>query len=129
MRHRRRELDQGLDTAETLRQGEQLSPLDDPAGGFQAALDLARDHAAKAGHLASRQLALRIARQPRIEHPRDVWMLAQACGPQPGVSIVLAHPDGERFESTKNEPGIERPRDAAYRVLQEGQLLQQILAV
>src|SRR5256886_12016013 len=99
----RRKLDQGLDTAETLRQGEQLSPLHGPPGRFQAALHLERDHAAKARHLAPCQLALRIARQPRIEHPRDFWMLGQEFRHQPGVSIVLAHPDGEGFEPTKHQ--------------------------
>ena len=75
MGHRRGKLDQGLDTAETFRQREQLSPLDDTACGVQTALHLERDHPAKAGHLAPRQLALWIAGQARIEHPRDLWML------------------------------------------------------
>src|SRR2546430_13003426 len=66
----RRKLDQGLDTAETLRQGEQLSPLHGPPGRFQAALHLERDHAAKARHLAPCQLALRIARSE--EHTSEL---------------------------------------------------------
>src|SRR5216684_2875084 len=66
--HDRRVLDQALDAAQALGEGEQLAALEEPPGALQPALEHRRYHAAVAAvHLPFRQGVLGVARKAGVK--------------------------------------------------------------
>jgi hypothetical protein len=89
--HDRGVLDQALHAAEALGQGEDAAALQNAPGAFEVAIEDGGDHAAEAAHLAFRQLVLRVARQARVDHLRDVLPGLQPAGDGETVLAVAFH--------------------------------------
>src|SRR5690606_8454626 len=71
--HETRMIDETLDAAEALGNREDLEPFEETLRLLQSSLHEKRDDPAETVlHLTLRQLVLRMARQSRIEHARDV---------------------------------------------------------
>src|SRR5579883_403983 len=70
MRHDGGMLDQALDAAETLGQGEDLDALEEAPRRRQIAGELDRHHAAEALHLAARERVLRMGGKPGVVDAR-----------------------------------------------------------
>ena len=91
--------------------------------------DLERQHpAAPVRHLPLRQRVLRMARQPRIEHPRHARVPLQELGERQAVGRVLGHAERQRLRAAQHEPGVERAQDRAGGVLDEAQPLDVLVA-
>ena len=129
MGHHRGDLDQGFDPAQALGQGEDPQPLHGAAGGAETALELERDHAPEALHLAPRQRMLRVAGKARIVDPLHPGVALEEAGHRDRIALVLAHAYRQRLQSTKHEPRIHGTGDAAHRVLQVCQPLAQVLPI
>ncbi len=70
MRRRRRVGDEAFRIAEIVRDVDEPQRVEKAEAGLLVAVDVEGDDGAARGHLAPRQLVLRMARQAGIDHPR-----------------------------------------------------------
>src|SRR6185295_18742242 len=101
-------LDQALDPAQAGRAGEdpELHRHLERAGA--AALDLEREHAAEARHLAGGDLVARMIGETGEVDPEDGGVPGEELGEDEGILAVRAHPGGERPHAPQHEPAVER---------------------
>jgi len=59
----------------------------------------------------------------RVTHFGHTRVVAQHLDDSLGVVAVPVHADGESLDASEDEPGVERPRDGAHRVLVERELV------
>ena len=62
-------------------------------------------------------------REPRIEDALDRLVAVEERRDPPRVLAVALHPESERLQAAQHEPGVERARHGAQRLLQERQPL------
>src|SRR3954453_16636948 len=123
-------LDQALDAAEALGEGEELAALEEAARCAKATLDHRGHHAAIAVvHLLRREQVLRMAGEPRINGALDLRMLLEPGGDVHRIAAMPLHAQRERLDAAQGEECIERARHAADRVLQERELLLKLLVL
>ena len=87
--------------------------------GLVLGLEQERDHPAEVAHLRAGDFVPRMVRQAGVEDTLDAGVPVEELGDASGVLAVLAHPYGERLDPAQHEPGVERPRHGAERLLQE----------
>ena len=85
---------------------DQPEPVDEPAGGLGAALQLKGQEAAAVFHLAGEKVVLRMRRQARVMHARHFRTGGQPFGNGPPVTIVGLHAKGKRPQAAQHEPTI-----------------------
>jgi hypothetical protein len=56
--------------------------------------------------------------EPRPQHALDRVVALEELGDATGVLAVRAHPNGQRLQPSQHEPGVERARHGAERLLQ-----------
>ena len=122
--HDRRDLDQRLDRAQRLGQGE-----DRRRAGHSSRLRLRppvswkREHGPRLAHLALDQLPLGVVRQAGVVNGADLGPMGQPLGDDRGVGAGAIHPHGQRAQAAQDEPAVEWARHRAGRVLVEVELL------
>src|SRR6185312_12344976 len=121
VRHDGGMLDQALDPAQALGQREDLDPLEEAPRFGQAALELDRDHAAVAVHLAPGQLVLWMAGETRIVDAGHLRVARQMLGDRLRVDAMPLQPERQGLQAAQREEAVEGARDGAHRVVQEGQ--------
>ena len=100
----------------------------EPPGGGGPAVQLQRDHAAEGRHLFRGDIVSGVCLQPGVVHLRHLRLLHQPVGQVGGVLAVAVHADGQRLHAAEGQVGVERPRHAAGRVLEELDRGQQVVA-
>jgi hypothetical protein len=116
--HRAGVLDQRLDAAQALGEGEQLGAGAEVERGLTI-LQTHRDHPAEPAHLPGRDLVPRMPGEPWVEHGLDRRMRRQEVDDRLGVVAVLVHADREGLGPAHRQVGVERSGHAARAVLQE----------
>src|SRR5438105_2426178 len=98
---------QGLGVSETDGQGCELHLVHHARTGFETAAQLETDHAAITAHLLASDGVLRMAFEPRIAYPLDLWVVFEKTGK---LERALALPlDAQRIgmHAEHDEPGVE----------------------
>ena len=121
---RPRVLDQRLDPAERLAEGEHRDQPAHLQRGLLAAAQPERHHAAEAAHLLGRDVVAGVRRAGPGRAPATTagWS-TQELHDALGVGAVPVHPHAEGLDAAQHQPGVERPGDRAHRVLVERELL------
>ena len=127
MGHRRRVADERLDAAQALRQAEKLRPREEPLGRVRPPLQPHRDHPAEVSHLAASHGVPGVVGEAGVENLLDGRLLRQPDGQLGRVVAVSVHPDRERLQPAECQVAVERPGDAAGRVLVELDRVEQVL--
>ena len=121
--HRPGVLDQRLDAAERLPEGEHLGALADGEGLLEPAGDAERDHPAEALHLAGGDLVAGVGREAGVDHLGDPRVAVEELHDPLRVVAVAVHAYAERLEAAVRQEGVERSGDRAHGVLVEADLL------
>lgn len=123
MGHAAGDLDQALDAAEALGEGEDGGALAEALGGGGAPPDAEAEHAAPhaVAMLSPGDGALRVRRQPRVVDGNDVRGGGQRGGHEGGVMRGFARAQVQRFEPPVREPAVEGGGNGADGVLEEGE--------
>ncbi len=111
VRHEARALDEALEPAEALGQGEDLDRLQKLARLVAPAPDVERDHAREAEHLPLGELVLRVGRETGVEDLLDERVGREELGDGHGALGVLLHADGQRADAAGHQVAVERARD------------------
>jgi len=72
-----------------------------------AAGDVKTDETAALLHLPTREIVLRVARQPGVEHPRDLGMALETAGDRNGGAALAVDAELERLQPFQQQPGVE----------------------
>lgn len=125
------ELDQALDAAEALGEGEEAGELAEAAGGGVAAAEAEGQHAAAhAGAvLAEGDGAVGVGVQAGVVDGEDGGVGLEGAGDGGGVGGGLAGAQVQRLEAPVGEPAVEGGGDGADGVLQEGEAGAEVVAV
>src|SRR6266446_10721860 len=75
---------------------------------FLAAGDVKADETAALLHLPTREIVLRVARQPGVEHPRDLGMGLETAGDRNRGAALAVDAELERLQPFQQQPGVER---------------------
>src|SRR5271169_864389 len=108
MRRGRRMGDEALRIAEIVRDVDEPQRIEKAKAFLLAAGDVKADQAAALLHLAPSQFVLRVARQPRVEHPGNFGMGFEVARDRDGGTTLPVDPELERLEPLQQQPGIER---------------------
>ena len=120
--------DETFHAAETLREREQMTTLEEAASVFEPTAELGADDAPEAAvHLALRKFVMRMVRQTRIDHTLDLRMLLQKLRDGERVGAVPLHAQSQRLDAAQRQEGIERPGHSAHGVLQIGEPFAQLI--
>ena len=103
-------LDERLDAAEGLAEGEDLGLLADRERLLLAAGDPERHHAAEALHLPRGDRVPGVLREAGVDHLRDRRVAGEELDDPLGVVAVPVHPDRQRLEAAVGEERVERAR-------------------
>src|SRR5262249_56110236 len=99
LRRQDRHADQALDAAEAGGALDDLQPIVHALGTIVAALEIERDHAPKAGHLALGDLVVGVRRQPGIVHAADATIVGEKSRDGERVRVVLRNAQRERLQT------------------------------
>src|SRR4030095_4203702 len=105
--HDRRQLDERLDTAETLRDLKDVQTHQNPARLRQPSLHLKGDDPAEAVHLSSGDIMAWVVGQPGIVDPAYAWMILQELRDLDRVLFVLPHAQRQCLHPSEREKAIE----------------------
>ena len=79
----------------------------------------------KADICACREIVTRVLGEPGVVHARDAHRgPARKSGDRRGVLAVPLHPEAERLDAARGQPGVQRTRHRAHRELEESHLLE-----
>lgn len=131
MGHGAGDLAQALDSAEALGQGEDLGLLAESLRGGVAPFQPETEHAAAhaVAVLLQRDGPLAVRVQTRVVDGDDVGRRLQSARHRQRVLARLAGAEVQRLQAPVGEPAVERRRDGADGVLQEGQSLLELVRV
>jgi len=121
------QLAQGLDTSEGLGQGEELDAAQELVGSLQISLDTEGDHTAKALLLALGKGMLGVRGQTGVDDVLDTGRSLKSLGNGLGRGSVLAHTEVKGLETTVGEEAVKGRGNSSDRVLQEGELGEDLL--
>ena len=116
-------LGEAFHAAEALRAHENPEPLEKAARIVEPASQRQGDHPPEAVHLPARQRVLRMVRQSRVVHARDLRMADEPLRDRQRVFAVTRHPQRQRLEPAQREEAVERSQYRAHGVVQKGELL------
>src|SRR3546814_4472020 len=94
-------LDQALDAAQALGQGEDLDPLEKPPGLVEATLEEGGDHAARRVHLLLGEDVLGMALQAGIDHLGHLGMTGEILGHRHGVAAMAFHAQRQSLQRSE----------------------------
>lgn len=131
MGHAAGDLDQGLDTAQTLGEGEDAGDLAEALGGSVAALDSEGEHAAAhaVAVLLLGNVSVGVGVEAGVVDGDDVGGGLEGVGDGGGIVAGLAGAEVERLETAVGEPAVKGRGHGADGVLEEAQSLLQLVAV
>lgn len=129
--HAAGQLDEGLDSAQGLGQGEDLGDLAEALGGRVAAADAERQHAAAhaVAVLADRNGSVGVGVQAGVVDGDDVGRGLEGVADGGSVAGGLASAEVEGLEAAVGEPRVECRGDGADGVLEEGKTRLELVAV
>src|SRR5450830_1281004 len=122
MRHQGRVFDQAFHAAQAFGQGKHFAAFQEAARASQVGIEVDRDDAAEAIHLALGQRMLRMRFQAWIKHLAHFFLLFQPLRQRQSALAVALHADGQGFYAAQSQEAVERAGDRAYRILQKAQL-------
>src|SRR6185437_6335622 len=100
VRHEPRMLDQALHPAQALREREEVTPLEHPAGIVERSLQYrGHDPSVATRHLSACQRMLWMARQARIVHALHLRVAGEELRDRESVGAVPLHPQRERLDA------------------------------
>src|SRR5689334_6124392 len=102
-------LDQALDAAEALCEGEEVAAFEETFRGAEPAFQHRGDHAAiTLVHLLRRKQMLRMAGEAWIDHALDLRVLVEPRRDMHGIAAVPLHAQRQRLDAAQGEEGVER---------------------
>jgi hypothetical protein len=110
--HDRGVLDEALDAAEALGEGEHADGREEATRGLEVAAQVERDHAAEAGHLPAGEGVLRVAGEAGVEDALDLGVLREEAGDAGGVLWCRSHAQREGLEAAQGQVAVLRPGTA-----------------
>jgi SufS family cysteine desulfurase len=117
--HDRRMLDQTLDAAQALRQGEEFTAVQEALRAGQIGRQFDGDHAAEATHLSLCQRMLRMRGEAGVADPPDFWLHFQPGGEFLRILAVSLHAHVEGFDAAQRKVAVERAGNGTDGVVQE----------
>lgn len=131
MRHASRELNQTLDTTQTLSQSEDLGCCAETLGSGLATLDAERKHTTTktVSVLLESDLALRMGVQARVVDSTHVRRCSQCFGDHLAVAACLASTEVKGLDTTVCEPAVKCSGNSTNGVLKEAKALLEVVAV
>lgn len=123
VRHDRGALDQGLHSAEGLREGPQLEGLEEVSGFGEVASEVKGDHGAESRLLGARKLVLGVRLETGVDDSRDLGVGLEILRHLHGVALRGLHAHVEGLKATNSHVAVERSGDGANAVLNEAHLL------
>jgi hypothetical protein len=116
-------LDEGLDAAEGLGEGEELDALEEAEDLVLSAVHAEGEGSAEAGHLAPGELVLGVAFESGVKDFGDLGVLLEPVGDGEGVLVVLFHAEREGLDAAEDEEAVLGSGAASHGVLEESDLL------
>lgn len=131
MRHASRELDQTLNTTQTLGQSENFGCGAETLGSRLATLDAERKHTATktVSVLLESDLALRVRVQTRVVDSAYIRRCSQSFGDHLAVTASLTSTEMQSLDTTVCEPAVECSGHGTNGVLKEAKALLEVVAV
>src|SRR5215472_15591863 len=111
--------DQRLYSAEAFAQREVMPRRSKRDYFAEASIQLERNHAAEAGHLAARNIMSRMAGETRKVNATDQRMPMERIGDRRSILFVALHSQLKRLQAAHGEPTIKRRRHGARGILQK----------
>src|SRR5437773_9279526 len=108
MGRRRRMSDEALRVAEIVRDVDQPERVEKAEAALLAAGHVKAHEAAALLHLPAREIVLRMARQPRIEHSRNFGVGFEIARDRRSGAALAIDAELKRLEPFEQQPGVER---------------------
>src|SRR5260221_9743548 len=99
---------EALRIAEIVRDVDEPQRVEKAKAALLAAGDVKADETAALLHLPTREIVLRVARQPGVEHPCDLGMGLETAGDRNRGAALAVDAELERLQPFQQQPSVER---------------------